>query len=55
MLKLCRAAGLASLGQIAIDGTKIGSDAALDQNRDADWIRAEIEKILLEAGAAEHR
>ena len=53
VLKLCWAAGLASLGQIAIDGTKIGSDAALDQNRDADWIRAEIEKILLEAGAAD--
>ncbi|MGH9104921.1 MAG: transposase [Acidimicrobiales bacterium] len=53
VLKLCRAAGLASLGQIAIDGTKIGSDAALDQNRDADWIRREIEEILAEAGVAD--
>jgi len=34
VLKLCAAAGLASLGKIAIDGTKIGSDAALDQNRE---------------------
>ena len=49
MVKLCHRAGLASLGQIAIDGTKIGSDAALDKNRDADWIRAEIDKILAEA------
>jgi len=49
VLKLCRAAGLASLGRIAIDGTKIGSDAALDRNRDAEWIRAEIDKILSEA------
>ncbi|MHB1598681.1 MAG: transposase [Acidimicrobiales bacterium] len=53
VLKICRAAGLASLGQIAIDGTKIGSDAALDKNRDAAWIRAEIEKILGEAAAAD--
>jgi transposase len=49
VVKLCHRAGLASLGQIAIDGTKIGSDAALDKNRDADWIRAEIDKILGEA------
>lgn len=49
VLKLCDAAGLASLGQIAIDGTKIGSDAALDNNRDASWLRAEIAAILAEA------
>ncbi|HTX00380.1 MAG TPA: hypothetical protein VMD59_16485 [Acidimicrobiales bacterium] len=53
VLKLCKAAGLTSLGQIAIDGTKIGSDAALDQNRDAAWIAAEIDKILAEAGAVD--
>jgi len=53
VLKLCAAAGLASLGKIAIDGTKIGSDAALDQNRDAGTIRAEIANILAEAGAAD--
>ena len=49
VLKLCAAAGLCSLGEIAIDGTKIGSDAALDRNRDGAWIRAEIERILSEA------
>jgi transposase len=49
VVKLCHRAGLASLGQLAIDGTKIGSDAALDKNRDAAWIRAEIDKILAEA------
>jgi len=54
---LCARAGLASLGRIAIDGTKIGSDAALDANRDAEWIRAQISEILAEAeatDAAEH-
>ena len=50
---LCAAAGLASLGRIAIDGTKIGSDAALDANRDAEWIRAQIAEILAEAEAAD--
>jgi transposase len=53
VLRLCAAAGLASLGRIAIDGTKIGSDAALDKNRDSAWIRAEIDKILAEAGASD--
>ena len=45
---LCAAAGLTSLGTIAIDGTKIGADAALDANRGAEAIRAEVERILAE-------
>ncbi len=49
VLKLCAAVGLCSLGEIAIDGTKIGSGAALDRSRDGAWIRAEIDKILSEA------
>lgn len=53
VVKLCATAGLASLGRIAIDGTKIGSDAALDANRDAEWICAEINKILAEAEAVD--
>ena len=53
VVKICHRAGLASLGQIAIDSTKIGSDAALDQNRDGAWIRAEIDKILAEAARAD--
>lgn len=53
VLKLCAAAGLACLGVIAIDGTKLGSDAALDRNRSSEWIRAEIDKIVCEASAAD--
>ena len=49
VLRLCAAAGLVSVGMIAIDGTKIGADAALDANRGARWIRAEVEAILAEA------
>lgn len=49
VVKLCRAAGLTSLGRIAVDGTKIGSDASLEANHSAETIRAEIEQILSEA------
>src|SRR5581483_423125 len=49
VLKLCAAVGLASVGTIAIDGTKVGADAALDQNRSADWIRNQVRAILAEA------
>ncbi len=53
VLRLCAAAGLVSVGTIAIDGTKIGSDAALDANRSGEWIRAEVERILAEAAATD--
>lgn len=49
VLRLCAAAGLVSVGTIAVDGTKLGSDAALDVNRSGAWIRAEITRILAEA------
>lgn len=48
VLRLCVAAGLVSVGTIAIDGTKIGADAALDANRTGEWIRAEVQRILAE-------
>jgi transposase len=53
VLRLCAAAGLVSVGTIAIDGTKIGADAALDKNRGAEWIRSEVERILAEAAIAD--
>jgi len=53
VLVLCAAAGLTSLGTIAIDGTKIGADAALDANRGAVPIRAEVERILAKASATD--
>ena len=49
VLRLCHAAGLVQVGTIAIDGTKMAADAALDQNRQADWMRAEVARILAEA------
>lgn len=60
VLRLCAAVGLVSLGTIAIDGTKIGADAALDRNRgrtaieaDLTRIRGEVATILAEAKVAD--
>jgi transposase len=49
VLALCAQAGLASLGIVAIDGTKIAADAALDVNRGESAIRCEVERIMAEA------
>lgn len=48
-LRLCAAAGLIDLSTVAIDGTKIGANAALGANRDADWIRAQVTALLADA------
>lgn len=45
-LRLCAAAGLVDLSLVALDGTKMAADAALDRNRGADWIRLEVAKLL---------
>jgi transposase len=52
-LRLCAAAGLVDLATVAIDGTKIGADAALDANRSAEWIRLQVQRLLAEAVAAD--
>jgi transposase len=49
VLRLCAAAGLASLGTVSIDGTKIEANGAMSANRQAEAIRAEVERILKEA------
>ena len=45
-LRLCAAAGLVDLSVVALDGTKMAADAALDRNRDAAWIRREVAELL---------
>jgi transposase len=45
-LRLCAAAGLVDLSAVALDGTKMAADAALDRNRDAAWIRREVGRLL---------
>lgn len=49
ILRLCREAGLADLGEVALDGRRVQGDAALDQNRTREQITEEIQDILDEA------
>lgn len=51
VLAMCGRAGLASVGTVAIDGTKLAANAALGANRTYPAIRAEVERML-EQGAA---
>jgi transposase len=51
-LRLCARAGLCDLSLVALDGTKMAADAALDRNRDAAWIRREVAKLLSVTAAA---
>lgn len=51
VLRLCREAGLGKLGIIAVDGTKIAANAALDANRTRAGLEKEVKKILDEADA----
>jgi transposase len=49
ILRLCREAGLVKVGVVALDGTKIAADAALEANRTYESIRGEAETMLREA------
>jgi transposase len=50
-LRLCAQAGLVDLSVVALDGTKMAADAALDRNRDGAWIRCEVAKCLAATAA----
>ncbi len=50
ILALCARAGLVSVGLVALDGTRIGANAAQSANRTLEGLREEVERILAEAG-----
>jgi transposase len=52
-LRLCAAAGLVDLSVVAVDGTKVGADASLARNRDGEWIRREVGKLMAVTGQDE--
>ena len=52
-LRLCAAAGLCDLSVVAVDGTKIAADASLARNRDGQWIRREVAKLMALTGEQE--
>lgn len=53
VLRLCAKAGLVKVGVVALDGTKIKAKAALEANRTAEGIEAEVKKMLREAAEAD--
>jgi transposase len=50
-LRLCAKAGMAMVGIVAVDGTKMAADASRVANRTSAHIDAEVAKILAEAAA----
>jgi transposase len=55
VLELCREAGLIRLALVALDGTKVEANAALDANRTASTIEEQISRMLAEAEATDAR
>jgi len=53
VLDLCREVGLIRLGLVALDGTKVRANAALDANRSATSLAEQIRRMLAEAEAAD--
>jgi len=53
VLRLCREAGLVLLGLVALDGTKVGANAALGANRTASSLDEQVSRMLAEAEAAD--
>jgi hypothetical protein len=53
VLRLCAEAGLVRIGTVALDGTKILTNASLRANRSKASIDAEVAAILDEAAAAD--
>lgn len=55
VLALCAKAGLVSVGVVALDGSLISANAAPSATRAYPEIRAEVERMLQEAAAADER
>jgi transposase len=53
VLSLCKEAGLAKMGRVALDGRRVQGNAALDQNRKLEWIKTEVARILSEAACVD--
>ena len=53
VLRLCHEAGLVKLGVVALDGTKVAANAALDANRSHEAIKDEVQRMLAEAKATD--
>ena len=54
-LKLCAAAGMVQVGTVALDGTKLASNAADKANRTQEKLEAEVAEILRQAAEIDQR
>ena len=52
-LKLCAAAGMVRLGLVALDGTKVGANAAAEANRTHAKLEARVAELLEQAAEAD--
>lgn len=52
-LRLCAKAGMAGVGLVALDGTKIAAAASMQANRTKDAIDQEVDKMFAEADATD--
>ena len=55
VLMLCREAGLTKAGTVALDGHKVAGNAALDQNRTLEQLRAQVDALMSQAHQADLR
>jgi transposase len=55
VLAMCKEAGLVRLGVVALDGTKVQANAALDANRTAESIDAQIKRMMDDAEATDQQ
>jgi len=53
MLEVAATAGLARLGTVAIDGTKIPANASIDANRGQEWLNQQVRQIVAAARQAD--
>jgi transposase len=53
VLALCAAAGLATVGRVAVDGTKIAANASLRANRTRQQLEAEVAAMFADAAAVD--
>ena len=55
VLEMCRDAGLIRLGLVVLDGTKVKANAALEANRSAATIDAQVARMVAEAESTDRR
>lgn len=55
VLELCKRAGLAELGTVALDGRRVAGNAALERNRTREQLRTVVQQILEEAEETDAR